>query len=246
MYYHNHKECVKQIESECFITKCGGKGPKLDKRKSIKDRKSILAEKCIDKGRKKSIENEKSNPKGGRKSSDLSEKSINRVGNSNCPPNCEIEKSTNDEKLIYAQKSSPKDNRETLSSLKEKSTKVEKSASPKRSNKGKKLNISEKSTSVKKSIADLMSEVVRSCGKYFCPEKCGKFFGTKNPIKKHLLSHRPQNEWPIVCLFCGKHFQCLNDLPKHLKTQQHINDSRIPKIGTPAWDEILAKSVNEV
>ena len=106
--------------------------------------------------------------------------------------------------------------------------------------------ISEKTTSVKKSIADLMSEVVRSCGKYFCPEKCGKFFGTKNPIKKHLLSHRPQNEWPIVCLFCGKHFQCLNDLPKHLKTQQHINDSSIPKIGTPAWDEMLAKSVKEV
>ena len=91
-----------------------------------------------------------------------------------------------------------------------------------------------------------MSEVVRSCGKFFCPEKCGKFFGTKHPIKKHLLSHRPQNEWPVVCLFCGKHFQCLNDLPKHLKTQQHINDSGIPKIGTLAWDEMLAKSVNEV
>ena len=91
-----------------------------------------------------------------------------------------------------------------------------------------------------------MSEVVRSCGKFFCPEKCGKFFGTKHPIKKHLLSHRPQNEWPVVCLFCGKHFQCLNDLPKHLKTQQHINDSRIPKIGTPAWNEMLAKSIKEV
>ena len=202
-----------------------GKGPKVDKRKSIKDRKSILSEKCINKGRKKSIENEKSNPKGGQILSDIT---------------------TNDEKFIYAQKSSPKDNKDTLSSPKEKSIKVEKSANPKRSNKGKKSSISEKSTSVKKSIADLMSEVVRSCGKYFCPEKCGKFFGTKNPIKKHLLSHRPQNEWPIVCLFCGKHFQCLNDLPKHLKTQQHINDSRIPKIGTPAWDEMLAKSIKEV
>ena len=110
-----------------------GKGPKVDKRKSIKDRKSILAEKCIDKGRKKSIENEKSNPKGGRKSSDFSEKSINKERNSNCSPNFKIEKTTNDEKLIYAQKSSPKDNKMT-SSPKEK-------PNPKPSNNAKKSSI---------------------------------------------------------------------------------------------------------
>ena len=64
-----------------------------------------------------------------------------------------------------------------------------------------------KSTSGKKPIDELLSEVVISCGKFFCPENCGKYFGTKHPIKKHLLSHRPQNEWPFVCLFCGKFFQ---------------------------------------
>ena len=121
--------------------------------------------------------------RGGRKSSELSEKSINMAGNSNS------ENKENDEKMIYARKSSPKEN-------------------PKKSTNAKKSVLGEKgTTSGKKSIDELMSEVVRSCGKFFCPEKCGKFFGTKHPIKKHLLSHRPQNEWPFVCLFCGKHFQ---------------------------------------
>ena len=162
----------------------------------------------INKGRK-SIENEKPN-RGGRKS-DLSKKPI--PGKENCPPNCEIEiahrhdpknnrksaskddkpenleKSSDDEKMVYARKSSPKEN-------------------PKKSTKAKKLGVGEKGPNPgQKSIDELMSEVVMSCGKFFCPEKCGKWYTNKNPIKKHLLSHRPKSEWPWVCLFCGRHFQ---------------------------------------
>ena len=55
------------------------------------------------------------------------------MGNSNCSPNSKIERSTNDEKFIYAQKSSPKANIKT-SSPKEK-------PNPKRSTKAKKLSI---------------------------------------------------------------------------------------------------------
>jgi hypothetical protein len=129
---------------------------------------------------RKSIE--KSN-RGGRKSSELSEKSINMAGNSNS------ENKENDEKMIYAKKTSLKEN-------------------PKKSTNSKKSGVGEKGpTPGQKSIDELMSEVVISCGKYFCPEKCGKWYNNKNPIKKHLLSHRPKSEWPWVCLFCGRHFQ---------------------------------------
>ena len=75
-----------------------------------------------------------------------------------------------------------------------------------------------------------------------CPENCGKYFTGKAAIKKHLLSHRPEHEWPFVCLFCGKHFQARADLPKHFLTNQHVNDPRIPKPGTPQWNELMKRS----
>jgi len=75
-----------------------------------------------------------------------------------------------------------------------------------------------------------------------CPENCGKYFTGKGAIRKHLLSHRPEHEWPFVCLFCGKHFQARADLPKHFLTNQHVNDPRIPKPGTPQWNELMKRS----
>ena len=105
------------------------------------------------------------------------------AGNSNS------ENKENDEKMVYAKKSSPKEN-------------------PKKSPNSKKSDVGEKGPITgQKSIDELMSEVVRSNGKFFCPEKCGKWYTNKMPIKKHLLSHRPKSEWPWVCLFCGRHFQ---------------------------------------
>ena len=180
------------------------------------------------------------------------------TSNAKKPKNCE--NLVNDEKLIYAEKSTAKkkpnkvDKSANLkqlndaekstsgqkSTIKEKTTKIDKAENLKQSNKA------EKSSSVQKSINELMSEVVESSGKFFCPENCGKSFPVKHYLRKHLLSHRPKHEWPYVCLFCGQHSQARADLPKHFRSSKHINDSRIPKQGTPAWDDLMAKSVNTV
>jgi hypothetical protein len=183
----------------------------------------------------------------------------NATSNAKKPKNCE--NSINDEKLIYAEKSTVKkkpnkvdkaanlkqsnDAEKSTSgqkstTIKEKSTNIDKAANFKQSNKD------ETSTSGQKSIEELMSEVVESSGKFFCPENCGKSFGIKGHLRKHLLSHRPKHEWPYVCLFCGQHCQARADLPKHFRSSKHINDSRIPKQGTPAWDDLMAKSVNTI
>ena len=180
------------------------------------------------------------------------------TSNKKKPRNCE--KSVNDEKLTCAEKSTAKkkpnkvdksanpkqlDDAEKSTSgqkstIKEKTTKIVKAEILKESNKD------EKSTSGQKSINELMSEVVESSGKFFCPENCGKSFDTIWPLRKHLLSHRPEHEWPYVCLFCGQHSQARADLPKHFKSSKHINDFRIPKQGTPAWEDLMAKSVNTI
>ena len=39
-----------------------------------------------------------------------------------------------------------------------------------------------------------------------CPE-CGKKLSSEHAIKKHLLSHRPEEEWPYECPICDKKFQ---------------------------------------
>ena len=79
--------------------------------------------------------------------------------------------------------------------------------------------------------------------KYPCPEpNCGKKLTTKTAIKKHLLSHRPREQWPFMCEFCGRRFQALSDVPKHYKTSAHINDARIPKLGTPEWIELMKRA----
>ena len=232
-------------------------------RQSIKDRKSILAEKGFQGFQLNKIEKPKNLRKGTTLNENFkkwknskSEKELNELRiqcksdsedrwkrklacnnttfNAKKPNN--YENSINDEKLIYARKSTDK----------EKPTKVDKAANLKQSNKAKYSASREKSTSGQKSIAELMSEVVESSGRFFCPENCGKSFGIRGHLPKHLLSHRPKNEWPFVCLFCGQTFQARADLPKHFKTSKHSNDSCIPKQDTPAWVEMMAKSVNKI
>ena len=39
-----------------------------------------------------------------------------------------------------------------------------------------------------------------------CPE-CGKKLSSSHAIKKHMLSHRPEEEWPHECPLCHKKFQ---------------------------------------
>ena len=63
-----------------------------------------------------------------------------------------------------------------------------------------------------------------------CPEKCGKMLTSRNAIKKHILSHLPQDMWPYQCPKCPKRFQAKADIPKHLNSQIHKNDSKFVKI----------------
>ena len=74
-----------------------------------------------------------------------------------------------------------------------------------------------------------------------CPE-CGKSLSHQSAIKKHLLSHRPREEWPYMCPLCLTTFQAKGDLPKHLMTRIHANDD-IPEPGSPGWKELMNKSV---
>ena len=75
-----------------------------------------------------------------------------------------------------------------------------------------------------------------------CPENCGKFLTTQSAIAKHLLSHRPREQWPFRCEFCGQQFQAKSDLPKHWHTSKHANDPRIPQPNTQAYRDVLSRS----
>ena len=74
--------------------------------------------------------------------------------------------------------------------------------------------------------------------KFPCPENCGKMLTSANAIKKHLLSHRPEEEWPYECPLCHKKFQARGDIPKHLMTKLHENDN-IPAMGSKAWHDLI-------
>ena len=74
-----------------------------------------------------------------------------------------------------------------------------------------------------------------------CP-KCPKMLSAKHALRKHLLSHKPENEWPYRCEFCYKHFQAKGDLPKHFATKKHRNDPNVPNPGTEEFKEILERS----
>ena len=71
-----------------------------------------------------------------------------------------------------------------------------------------------------------------------CPEGCGKMLTSHGAVKKHLLSHRPEKEWPYECPICHKKFQARGDIPKHLKTKLHENDN-IPVMGTKGWYDLV-------
>ena len=71
-----------------------------------------------------------------------------------------------------------------------------------------------------------------------CPEGCGKLLSTTAAIRKHLLSHRPEEEWPHACPLCGKRFQARGDIPKHLMTSKHADDN-IPAMGSKEWFDLI-------
>jgi len=67
-----------------------------------------------------------------------------------------------------------------------------------------------------------------------CPENCGKMLTKTHAIKKHLLSHRPESEWPIGCPLCSKRFQGRTDLTAHILSKKHSQDL-LPEVGSDQW-----------
>jgi len=67
-----------------------------------------------------------------------------------------------------------------------------------------------------------------------CPENCGKMLTKTHGIKKHLLSHRPESEWPIGCPLCSKRFQGRTDLAAHILSKKHSQDI-LPEVGSDQW-----------
>ena len=76
--------------------------------------------------------------------------------------------------------------------------------------------------------------------KYKCPE-CPKALASRQSVKKHWLSHRPESEWPVSCeLGCEKRFPGIQELQKHFSTPLHKEDERV-KSGSESLRDILNK-----
>ena len=73
--------------------------------------------------------------------------------------------------------------------------------------------------------------------KYKCPE-CPKALASRQSIKKHMLSHRPENEWPVSCELCEKRFMGVPELQKHFTTPLHKEDEKV-KAGSESLKVIL-------
>jgi len=89
-----------------------------------------------------------------------------------------------------------------------------------------------------KSLKIHMGRVHNEKARIACPEGCGKMLTTQHAIKKHLLSHRPEHEWPYECPLCHKKFQARGDIPKHLMTRLHESDN-IPPMGSKEWYDLI-------
>ena len=50
-----------------------------------------------------------------------------------------------------------------------------------------------------RSLNSHISRAHNANAKWPCPENCGKMLSSQTAIKKHLLSHRPESEWPYQC-----------------------------------------------
>lgn len=73
--------------------------------------------------------------------------------------------------------------------------------------------------------------------KYKCPE-CPKALASRQSIKKHMLSHRPETEWPVSCELCEKRFLGIQELQKHFSTPLHKEDEKV-KPGSEGLRDII-------
>jgi len=67
-----------------------------------------------------------------------------------------------------------------------------------------------------------------------CPENCGKMFTSNEKAKRHLLSHKPQSEWPVSCPLCSKRFIERYDLSRHLLGTAHRHEIHA-EVGSDQW-----------
>ena len=100
----------------------------------------------------------------------------------------------------------------------------------------------------KKSLKTHKSRSHNSKSTLECPEKCGAFLTCQSSMKKHMMSHLPQDLWPHQCHLCKKRFQAKVDVTKHLKSRIHQNDKvkmdENESIVTYEEFEILCKSID--
>ena len=73
--------------------------------------------------------------------------------------------------------------------------------------------------------------------KYKCPE-CPKALASRQSIKKHMLSHRPETDWPVSCELCERRFQGVQELQKHFASPTHKEDEKV-KPGSESLRDIL-------
>lgn len=75
---------------------------------------------------------------------------------------------------------------------------------------------------------------------------CEKMFASKAALKKHTLTHKPEDEWPKGCPFCMKRFQAKTDLANHLRTKKHIKDILGIDEHSESWKELMSKQDKNV
>ena len=69
-----------------------------------------------------------------------------------------------------------------------------------------KLSLFDKKKTNDHELSKLKTNTISKKKKVRCPE-CNKEMSSQSAIAKHLLSHRPKEEWPHSCILCKKKFQ---------------------------------------
>ena len=75
--------------------------------------------------------------------------------------------------------------------------------------------------------------------KFKCPE-CPKALSSRQSVKKHMLSHRPESDWPVSCELCDRRFTGVQELQKHFTTPKHKDDEKV-QAGSDSLKDILSR-----
>merc|ERR1712223_2311517 len=75
--------------------------------------------------------------------------------------------------------------------------------------------------------------------KFKCPE-CPKALSSRQSVKKHMLSHRPESDWPVSYELCDRRFTGVQELQKHFTTPKHKEDEKV-QAGSDSLKDILSR-----